>query len=206
MAEHNAIQKAGAAARKAARILHMQEHNATLMSARIDPAMKNQNHPLYVTWKGMVRRCRNPNNDNYRYYGAKGITVCDRWADSFPAFVSDMGPRPPGKTLDRIDNNKGYEPGNCRWATKLEQYQNSANTPVMVTLAGATEMLSELCAKYDIGRDKVRADINSGLSPEVAFVAAVFRKKLWASSKGTATTQQYADCIQQAEDWLRNNP
>ncbi len=79
--------------------------------------------PTYNSWRGMKKRSLNPNNPNYRYYGGRGIKVCKRWMD-FENFLADLGERPEGKTLDRIDNNKGYEPGNCRWATPKQQIQN----------------------------------------------------------------------------------
>lgn len=72
----------------------------------------------------MKKRCFNPNHHQYHNYGARGITVCARWKDDFVAFFHDMGPRPHGKTLDRKDNNGGYEPSNCRWATLSEQQSN----------------------------------------------------------------------------------
>lgn len=81
-------------------------------------------HPRsYVTWNNMNRRCTSMTHKN-GWYIKRGITVCQRWKDSFINFVEDMGERPEGKFIDRINNDKGYYPGNCRWATTKEQLQN----------------------------------------------------------------------------------
>jgi hypothetical protein len=82
-------------------------------------------HPLYGVWNQMIQRCSNRKVASFRYYGARGIKVCDRWRSDFGAFVVDLGPRPsPQHQLDRVNNDGNYEPGNCRWALPVEQANN----------------------------------------------------------------------------------
>ncbi len=84
-----------------------------------------RNEPEYYIWCAMKARCLNPKDPSYDYYGGRGITVCEEWQEDFMSFFDDMGPRPSGKhSLDRVDNNGDYEPGNCKWATKQEQTHN----------------------------------------------------------------------------------
>lgn len=80
-------------------------------------------HPSYGSWYAMIRRCTSSKHDHWHNYGGRGITVCEEWLD-FDKFVKDMGVRPEGKTIDRIDNDKGYCKDNCRWATPKEQRAN----------------------------------------------------------------------------------
>jgi hypothetical protein len=87
--------------------------------------------PTYFSWRAMIARCCNPNHEHYASYGGRGIVVCDRWRD-FENFLSDMGERLIGTTLDRIDNDGNYEPGNCRWATAKQQRNNRRKRRVVV--------------------------------------------------------------------------
>lgn len=87
-------------------------------------ARASEHSKTYASWQSMRRRCYEPEFLGFKHYGARGIQVCDRWRESFEAFLSDMGERPEGKTLDRQDNDGDYTPENCRWATPEEQRAN----------------------------------------------------------------------------------
>lgn len=88
-------------------------------------AVRGKTSPEYCSWYGMIRRCNNPKNKSYRYYGGRGIKVCQRWKSSFVNFLADMGKKPSKKhSIDRINNDGNYGPGNCRWATKRQQVMN----------------------------------------------------------------------------------
>lgn len=101
--------------------------------------------PIYKTWRGMLSRCTNPKVPQYPDYGARGIYVCDRWANDFCAFYEDMGDKPsPSHSLDRIDNDGPYSPENCRWATPEQQARNKRTT-IFVEMDGSKISLREAC-------------------------------------------------------------
>lgn len=96
----------------------------------------------YNSYIHMLQRCHNENNKDYARYGGRGIIVCDLWRDSFEAFYMMMGPKPKGHTIERIDSNGNYEPGNCRWASRAEQTVNKGDN-IKVTIDGETKVVSE---------------------------------------------------------------
>lgn len=129
--------------------------------------------PEYHSWVSMKVRCYNKNRRSYKHYGAKGVTVCDRWVHSFENFYKDMGARPEGKTLDRIDVYGNYEPSNCRWADSVTQARNSRQT-VSVRLNGVTKYLVEWCEYLNISINTVRCRVNKhGWSYEKALTEPI---------------------------------
>lgn len=115
---------------------------------RIRDDGKRATTPEYRSWKAMLERCRNPNAPNYHLYGGRGISVCDRWigAEGFSNFLSDMGPRAEGLTLERIETDGNYEPSNCRWADAVDQAKNRRKTP---------EYTAQMKANLDAGRTRM---------------------------------------------------
>lgn len=117
---------------------------------------------LYDVWVHMIQRCTNPNHKSYAYYGGRGIKVCDRWRRSFKAFVEDMGQRPSDElSIDRIDCNGNYEPGNCRWATSEQQSLNRRNAHLL-TYQGRTQPLSAWAKEFGMPRDRLKMRLKLG--------------------------------------------
>lgn len=107
-------------------------------------------HPLYNTWSGMIIRCYRKSHQAYRFYGARGITVCERWKKSFKSFVSDMGDKPSEyHSLDRINNKLGYSIDNCRWILLIHQNRNKS-TNSTITMNGETLCLAEWAERLNI--------------------------------------------------------
>lgn len=92
-------------------------------------------HPAYSRWLSMMARCYQPSTVNFKDYGGRGITVCDRWRESPAKFIQDMGIPPEGLSLERLDNNKGYSPDNCIWASRQQQNRNKRTTQLTLELA-----------------------------------------------------------------------
>lgn len=108
--------------------------------------------PTYYVWKGMRRRCQNPNAQDYKYYGGRGISICDRWRDSFENFLADMGARPGAEfSIERKDNEGPYSPSNCVWATRIQQMNNRRNNR-LVEFDGETMTVAEWASRIGMSR------------------------------------------------------
>lgn len=131
----------------------------------------------------MKQRCANPKNYAYSRYGGRGIIVCERWRSSFESFFSDLGPRPSAAhSLDRIDNNGNYEPGNVRWATREEQGNNKRNNRLF-ELNGETKSLKQWSREFGVGYKNLHKRISKGIPLLLALVEPLTPgKKLSLSS------------------------
>lgn len=131
---------------------------------------RNRTHGMsdskeYKTWRSMLDRCSKPSQVSFERYGGRGITVCERWKNSFEHFLSDMGMMPsPEYTIERNDSNGNYEPTNCRWATKIEQANNKRNT-VWVDVAGVKRSAAEWSRLTGISGCSIRRRIQKGWKP-----------------------------------------
>jgi len=138
-------------------------------------AARNWRHGLsnskeYRIWHHAKRRCLDPRVKSFPNYGGRGISMCESWRRSFEAFYRDMGPCPPGKSLDRIDVNGNYEPGNCRWATALEQ-ANNARSNIHLIIAGRFMTLAQAARLHGINYSTLHSRVRHGQSPEEALRA-----------------------------------
>lgn len=151
--------------------------------------MNRQTHgkrktPEYRIWQGMVTRTTNPNSNFYHRYGGRGIVMCDEWRNSFEKFYEHMGARPAGDgfvySIDRIDNDRGYEPGNCRWATPVQQARNTSRT---MTFTRAVDIASAVLAG---GRAK---DVAKDFSCSIETVRNIRAGRSWSGAIEAATTR-----------------
>ena len=133
--------------------------------------------PEYKAWDGMKQRCFNPNHKSYSDYGGRGITVCDRWQNSFETFLADMGVKPTSKhSLDRINNDGDYSPDNCRWATKAEQQNNRTNNH-LITINNETWTMAQWEKKMGYEENVIRQRLKYGWSEYRAVMTPVRYKR-----------------------------
>lgn len=128
----------------------------------------------YKSWQTMLARCLNQNTPYYHHYGGRGISVCQRWL-KFENFLTDMSHRPDGKTLNRIDNDGGYEPGNCEWATRSEQMENTRQTRFL-TVNGQTMSVNQWAIHLNVKRNTLYNRLFSGWTPERTILTPVGKR------------------------------
>lgn len=134
-----------------------------IMTRKLPPKFK---YKSYEVWRSMIARCRNKNNHAFKHYGGRGIKVCERWM-MFENFIQDMGDKPTGYTLGRIDNDGGYEKSNCHWETMRQQTRNYRRN-VKFTIYGETKCLTDWAESYGIDVKLVNGRIGHGWSVEAA--------------------------------------
>lgn len=131
-----------------------------------DKPVARRDNPLFHVWRMMMARCTNKNSSQWHNYGARGIAVCERW-QTFENFCADMAPRPPGKSLERVDNSKGYGPDNCIWATAKQQGSNTRRN-LVIELNGISLHLSDWASKLGLHKATISQRLKRGLPPELA--------------------------------------
>ena len=150
-------------------------YNLEYLKAR-PPGITAANPSEHSSWQKMWERCTNPNHERYKYYGARGITICEAWK-SFPQFLKDLGQKPtPKHTVDRIDNDKNYEPANCKWSTRKEQSRNRQTT-VYVEHEGKRVLLIDLVAEHGVTRSVVYGRLKNGWPLDRALLEPVKKHK-----------------------------
>lgn len=138
-------------------------------------AVRGTRDRAYGSWKSMMSRCYDPNHEAHGRYAGRGIKVCDRWHD-FRNFRVDMGERPLGLTLERVDNDRGYDPGNCEWRTPKEQANNRRDN-VLVSFDGKTKTVSAWAAFIGIPRDSLDRRFRNGWSIERSLTEPIHAEK-----------------------------
>ena len=151
-------------------------------------------HPLYASYQAMKERCRNKNNPLYSRYGGRGISVCSRWLEhktGFKNFLSDMGEKPTGFTLERINNNGNYEPTNCKWASRKEQQRNQSITR-KVTIEGIEYIAADLADISGLKTDSIVERALLGLTYQEVINPAkrVFKEGLALGGKASGLKKQ----------------
>jgi hypothetical protein len=147
----------------------------------------------FGVWQGMLNRCYNSNEPAFRHYGGRGIKVCDSWKNSFETFLQDVGLRPSkGYSIDRIDVNGNYEPGNVKWATQQEQMRNTRRNH-RIAVNGETRSLVEWAELTGIDRQTIETRIASGWSPEKAIGTPTRQSPARARAELNAVLQRFLE-------------
>lgn len=155
----------------------------TQISRKHGHAERDAHSGAYKAWRSMRQRCLYPSQQSYPLYGGRGITICDRWS-SFANFLADMGERPEGMSLDRIDSNGNYEPNNCRWATTKDQARNRPGRTRLLSHEGETLSVVEWAEKTGIPSGTIRSRIDRcGWSVALALSTPVDRPTLLVATK-----------------------
>lgn len=135
-------------------------------------------HPIYAVWDTMIARCHRPSHKSYEHYNARGIEVCDRWRKSFQSFADDMlATYKKGLLLERINNDKGYTPENCKWATPIEQANNTSTNHFIATPDGVMTV-NQASRKYDIKPTTLLNRIASNWPEKALFIKPDFRNRI----------------------------
>jgi hypothetical protein len=138
---------------------------------------------VYGVWHAMINRCRDRNDPAYKDYGGRGIIICERWME-FANFAADMGPRPEGGTLDRIDVNGNYEPGNCRWADAKKQANNRRNN-MRLMFNGEDLTMSEWADRLGVSKSRIKNRIDAGWTIEATLTEPFLRgRRKYVNSRG----------------------
>lgn len=154
---------------------------------------------LMGTWKGMIARCYDLRSASYKYYGGKGIRVCDRWRNSYEAFVQDMGERPEGFTLDRKDYYGDYTPDNCRWVDQQTQSRNRRDVKV-IERHGRVQPMAAWATEHGMTRGTLKSRLDSGWAIERALIAPVRKASF---NHGRIINLEHNGKVQSVEDWAR---
>lgn len=154
--------------REGQRIDELRDRLGRRVAVQHGEALRGQHSPEYDAWASMIGRCYTKTSTPYPFYGGRGIAVCERWRDNFLAFLEDMGRKPSHEySLERIDNEKDYEPGNCRWATHREQCRNRRSTR-WITIGAETLSMAEWGERSGVDRDLIWYRLKSGWPPDQA--------------------------------------
>ncbi len=157
-------------------------------------------HSAYNSWTGMMGRCYNPRLKSWKRYGGRGISVCSRW-HSVVNFIEDMGEKPPGKSIDRINNDKGYCKSNCRWATRVQQNNNHSRN-VRLKYRNESLTISQWSRRLGVSRSSICSRLGKGWSAEKSLGTPLFTKEMFEYRGKSMGLGEWAKHLGVARDTL----